>query len=142
MNIIRITTDNEISVHEFPEGGYREQNRALKGLIGPRCKIYEHVMPRRLYTELGGSDKFGREPGSCVAMLADEEGYYNDVECNLVGSYLYGSDEHGCPILGNILIVGKTYVNDGIDFCGISEGQFALLFPKLEELTKKAGEFV
>ena len=33
MKIIRITTDNEISVHEFPEGNYREQNKALKSLI-------------------------------------------------------------------------------------------------------------
>lgn len=142
MKIIRITTDNEISAHDFPEGDYGEQNRALKELIGPRCKLYEHVMPRRLYTELGGSNKICREPGRCVGMLVDEEGSYNDVGCNIAGSYLYESDKHGCPILGNVLIVGETYGNDGIDFCGISEGQFAILYPKLEKLTKKAGEYV
>lgn len=29
MKLIKITTDNEISVHEFPEGNYSEQNEAL-----------------------------------------------------------------------------------------------------------------
>lgn len=33
MKLIKITTDNEISVHEFPEGNYSEQNEALADLI-------------------------------------------------------------------------------------------------------------
>ena len=48
MKIIRISTDNEISVHDFPEGSYSEQNQVLRELIGPRCVLYEHVMPKRL----------------------------------------------------------------------------------------------
>ncbi|MFR0944465.1 MAG: hypothetical protein ACLSFU_07095 [Dorea sp.] len=42
--------------------------------------------------------------------------------------------------MGNILIVGEVWTGDGIDFCGMSEQQFNLLYPKLEELTKKARE--
>lgn len=57
MKLIKITTDNEISVHEFPEGNYSEQNEALADLIGPKCRLCEHVMPNRLYKELGGSNK-------------------------------------------------------------------------------------
>lgn len=49
MKLIKITTDNEISVHEFPEGNYSEQNEALADLIGPKCRLCEHVMPNRLY---------------------------------------------------------------------------------------------
>lgn len=52
MKLIKITTDNEISVHEFPEGNYSEQNEALADLIGPKCRLCEHVMPNRLYKEL------------------------------------------------------------------------------------------
>lgn len=141
MKLIKITTDNEISVHEFPEGPYTVQNHALRELIGPRCELYEHVMPNRLYKELGGSNKVGKEKGSCVSMLIDEEGLYHDLDDNMVGSYLYETDRHGHVIAGNILIVGEVWTGDGIGFCGMSDIQFNLLYPKLEELTKKARDF-
>lgn len=140
MKIIRITTDNEISTHEFPQGSYSEQNQVLRNLIGAKCELYEHVMPNRLYKELGGSNKVGKEVGSCVSMLIDEEGLYHDLGMNTVGSYLYETDRHGHPIAGTILIVGEQWTGDGIDFCGMSDQQFDLLYPKLEELTKKARE--
>lgn len=140
MNIIKVTADNEISVHEFPNGDYSQQNKALRELIGPKCELYEHVMPRRLYKELGGSNKVTKEKGNCVSMLIDEEGLYHDLEINKVGSFLYETDIHGIPIVGTILIVGEQWLSDdeGIDLCGISKLQFDLLYPKLEELTKKA----
>lgn len=138
MKIIKITADNEISVHDFPQGDYSQQNKALRELIGPECELYEHVMPKRLYKELGGSDKVTKTKGSCVSMLIDEEGLYHDLETNMVGCFLYETDIHGAPIVGTILIVGEQWGSDGIDFCGISENQFSLLYPKLEELTKKA----
>lgn len=138
MKIIKISTDNEISVHNFPAGDYGEQNRALRELIGSDCDLYQHVMPPRLYTELGGAQK----RGNCVSMLVDEEGLYHDLDMNCVGSYLYETDKHGHPIVGTILIIGECWGEDGIDFCGMSEEQFTLLYPKLEELTKKAREDV
>ena len=141
MKIIRITTNNEISVYDFPGGSYTEQNKVLRELIGPRCELFEHVMPKRLYTVLDGSNKVSKEEGSCVSMLIDEEGLYHDLEDNKVGSWLYETDKHGHPIVGNILIVGEVLGNDGIDFCGISDTQFTLLYPKLEKLTKKARDF-
>ena len=141
MNIIRISTDNEISIHEFPEGSYREQNRKLRELIRPRCELYEHVMPARLYTEFGAGQKPTRVKGACVSMLIDEAGHYHNLVDNFAGSYLYGADKHGCMIAGNILLVGEVDGGDGIDFCGISESQFQMLYPILEELVKKAGGF-
>lgn len=138
MQIIRIDTGNKISVHDFPEGSYSDQNKILRELIGPRCELYERVMPRRLYAELGGSNKIEAEPGRCVSMLIDEEGLYHDLEVNVVGSYLYETDKHGYPIVGNILIVGEMWGTEGIDFCGIAENQFSVLFPRLKELTEKA----
>lgn len=92
MRIIRISTDNKISIHDFPEGSYQVQNEALRQLIGPRCELYE-------------------------------------------------TDKHGHVIAGN-LDCRRNVGSDGIDFCGISDSQFDLLYPKLEELTKKAREFV
>jgi len=95
-------------------------------------------MPKRLYTELGASNKLSKKKGSCVSMLMDEEALYHNLEDNLVGSYLYESDKHGHFIAGNILFVGEAWGRDGIDFCGIVEDQFAILLPKLKELTEKA----
>lgn len=138
MKIIRITTDAETSVHDFPSGP--KTISILRELIGPRCDIVEHVMPERLYSALGGSDEIGEEAGSCVSMLVDEEGLYHDLDQNIVGSYLYETDKHGHPIVGTILIVGEKWERDRADFCGLSEEQFVLLYPQLENLAKKARE--
>ena len=132
MSIIRITTDNEISAEEFVKGDYSTQNRYIRSLIGSQCSMYEHVMPRRLYRELGCSN----EAGNCVSMLIDEDGLYHDLDINLVGSWLYGTDLHGHAIVGNILIVGEVWDRDGIVFGDISDQEFQHLYPKLKELTE------
>lgn len=142
MKIIRITTENGISVHEFPEGTYQMQNEKLRKLIGPRCELYEHVRPNRLYKELGASNKVSKKKGNCVSMLIDEEGLYHDLEENMVGSYLYETDRHGHVIVGNILIVGEVWGSDGIDFCGMSDNQFNILYPQLKKLAEKARNFI
>ena len=141
MKIIRISTDNEISVHEFPEGTYREQNKALRELIGPMCETYEHVMPKRLYTEFMVPGRLLKEVGGFVSMLVDEDGICHKLERNAAGSYLYETDKHGWPILGNILLVGERMADGGIDFCGISDKRFKLLYPKLKEMIEKERAF-
>lgn len=42
MKIIKISTGLEMSVHEFPIGTIREQNKALCELIGNSCDLVEH----------------------------------------------------------------------------------------------------
>lgn len=138
MKMIKITTDNQISAHEFPEGAYMEQNRILREHIGPKCELYEHVMPKRLYEVLGGSRRVTSNPGECVSMLVDEDDYFHDLEDNMVGSWLYETDKHMCPIKGNILIIGEYWEGTGINFSGMSEEQFSLLYPKLEKIVEKA----
>ena len=98
MKIIKVSTELEMSVHEFPEGTMREQNKVLYGLIGNGCDLVEHVMPKRLYTELKMPSSPVKEPGKCVSMLIDEEGRLKPNKANLIGSYLYEFDKHGCPI--------------------------------------------
>lgn len=103
MKMIKITTGNQISVHDFPDGSISEQTKLLCKYIGPECELVEHVMPKRLYTELNAP----RKRGNCVSMLVDEDGYYHELSPNIIGSWLYETDIHGYPILGNILIVGE-----------------------------------
>lgn len=106
MKMIKITTENQISVHDFPEGSFEAQNEAIREHIGPKCELYEHVMPRRLYSELHASGK----RGNGVSMLVDEDGYYHNLPENIVASWLYESDKHGYPILGNVLIASNNTI--------------------------------
>ena len=62
MKMIKITTGNQISVHDFPDGSISEQTKLLCKYIGPECELVEHVMPKRLYTELNAP----RKRGNCV----------------------------------------------------------------------------
>ena len=91
-------------------------------------------MPDRLYTVLKMSNRVSEVPGKCVSMLVDEEGLLKPNKLNRIGSYLYKTDEHGCPIAGNILFVGETWGGDGIDFCGIEENAFRILHEKLQKM--------
>lgn len=132
--LIRISTDLEMTVHEFPEGTYSEQNKVLRELIGNHCDLYESVRPRRLYTEFKMPDGSGKQR-DCVSMLVDEEGLLKEnIILNAAASYLYETDQHGCPIAGNVLFVGECWREGGIDFCGIKEETFELLNKELSNL--------
>lgn len=134
MKLIKISPELELTVHEFPSGSYAEQNQLLRELIGNHCDIYEHVMPVRLYTELRMKDHPTKTPGQCVSMLIDEEGLLKENEPNLIGSYLYESDRHGHPIMGNLLFIGEECGREGIDFCGIEDSVFRELEQQLNGL--------
>lgn len=134
MKIIKISTELEMTIHDFPEGTMRERNKVLYELIGNGCDIVEHVMPKRLYTMLKMPSTPTRTPGECVSMLIDEEGRLKPNKANLIGSYLYEFDKHGCPIVGNILFIGEKMGSDGVEFCGISEENFSLLETELKNM--------
>lgn len=138
MKLIKISTELELTVHEFPTGGYREQAWFLCKLIGNNCEIYERVNPRRLYTQLYMKNNVERRDGQSVCMLVDEEGALKDNEQNLIGSYLYETDRHGAVIWGDILFVGEKWCEDGIDFCGIGDCVFQTLKEKLDSLIFEA----
>lgn len=138
MKLIKISTDLELTVHEFPEGSHEQQNEFLRELIGNNCEIYEHVRPRRLYTELHQQNCPTTVPGQCVSMLVDEEGLLKDTAVqNPVGSYLYETDRHGHPIVGNILFVGEKWEEDCIAFCGIEESACKKLEAQLKDMVEE-----
>lgn len=134
MKIIKISTDLELTVHEFPGGTYTQQNNGIRELIGNYCHIYERIKPKRLYTELHMHRELTRIEGQCVCMLVDEEGLLKENEPNLIGSYLYGTDRHKHYIMGNVLFTGEKLVNGGIDFCGIQEPVFKELEQQLNKM--------
>lgn len=137
--IILITTNNEIKVLYYPSGMTRQQNNILKSFIGESCDMLERVKPKRLYTEIGTNMSIDySQSGQSVSMLVDEEFLCKDCyEINKIASYLYETDKHGYPILGNVLIVGEEWNCDGISFCGMQDSQFYLVYTKLKELLEE-----
>lgn len=139
MKIIKISTENKVSAHEYPKGTSREESNALIKLIGGKCRYYDRLTPKRLYTEFGCVYRPTKTAGESVCMLIDDEGARQDSKLNAVASYLYEFDKNEIPIMGNVLLVGEVVRDDwdgDIDFCGISEDQFKRLYQKLEELAK------
>ena len=140
MRIIKISTDLEMKVYEYPEGDLTTQMQALQKLVGDECDCVERVRPRRLYTMLGVPRVVTTNPGECATMLVDGDGLFRKLPGNVVGSWLYETDRHGSPIVGNIVIVGEVYVGTGIKFCGISDDLFERLYPKLQQIIEKVRE--
>lgn len=135
MKMIKITTDLKMTIHEFPSGNWNKQNKEIRELIGNNCGLYEHVMPVRLYRELHHKNHPTKTAGQCVSMLIDEEGLLKEeMKPNLLASYLYETDKHNNPIMGNVLFVGEKNTCDGIEFCGIEESVFKVLELQLNNM--------
>ena len=116
MKVIKVSTDNEITV---------EDSRSfmnLHSLIGEKCDYVEPVYPKRLYDTWNMND---------LVMLVDEMGLYHDLDINLIGSWLYETDIHGHPIVGNILFIARDDL--GTDFTGLSGRQITELRYLLEK---------
>lgn len=96
-----ITTKYEMRVQEFSEPAYRSIGEAVDGWI-------EIVHPARL--------------GRPYCMVVNEEGLLRNLPMNVLGSYLYGTDTHGSPIAGDIVLLKEGINSDGdCDFLGLTE---------------------
>lgn len=144
MKILKLTVNNEITVHEYPIGNYKEQNTALSELIGNGCELVEEVRPKRLYEKLKFPIEATENEGESVSMLVDEEGLLRDViKVNPIASYLYEADKHGSIIAGDVLFVGEKLDSDGaISYCGLSEENFERLKYCLEKMASSLNEGV
>lgn len=87
MKTIKITTDNKLSVIDVDFDDYRDIQKAVG------CEHFETVKTQRLFDFFGGPVLF------CV----DEEGLLKDLALNWVGSFFYGTESHGHPIVGDIV---------------------------------------
>ena len=99
---IVITTDNEISIRDL----VLKNDSMLESLQQIVGGYIETVRPIRLRGDL--------------LMIVNEEGLLQNLPVNEVGSYLYGIDLHGNPIVGNIAIVDRGYRNGEPDLVGLS----------------------
>lgn len=101
MKGIVITTKYEMRVQEFLEPVHKSIGEAVDGWI-------EIVHPVRL--------------GRPYCMVVNEEGLLRNLPMNVLGSFLYRTDIHGSPIVGDIVLLKEGINSDGeYDLLGLTE---------------------
>ena len=68
------------------------------------------------------------------AIAVDEIGLYKDLPVNPIGSWLYQTDIHGHPIVGDLLILKDIMTNDGPDISWLDESDILALSVFLKKL--------
>lgn len=111
MKGVVVTTDNTVEIRDFGEPLYKTVGEAVGGYI-------EIVHP------IGLADP--------LVMIVNEEGLILDLPLNQLGCLLYGTHNHGHPIVGNIVVMQTGYVNGEPDIIGLDDNQAAELAKTFE----------
>lgn len=102
MKGIVVTADLNVRIEEFDDPLYKTVGTAVGGYI-------EHVRPMRL---------------ACpFCMIVNEEGRLQNLPVNSIGSFLYGADQHGEPIVGDIVIMKDGYRDGEPDIIGLEDAE-------------------
>lgn len=102
MKTVKVTTDNRVSVVEVELHDLRSIQQAIGG-------YFETVHTKQMF-------QYFKCP---MLMLVDEDGHCKGLELNRLGSFFYGMQEHGWPILGDFILA----VPDGEDFSGLEDAE-------------------
>ena len=106
MKAVTVTTDDAIDIIEVKENGsplYKQMSEAVGG-------YYENVYPRRFQGEYQD-----------FVMVVNEEGLIKGLPLNRTGCFLYGTDIHGSPIVGNVIILKKGYFEGEPDIVALTD---------------------
>lgn len=109
-----ISTENEMRAKEFSAPAYKSIGEAVGGYI-------EVVHPRRL------NDPY--------CMVVNEEGLLIGLPLNAYGSYLYCSEQHGSPIVGNVVILKEGFVEGERDFVGLTDAEIQAIADNIIKIT-------
>lgn len=93
---VKVTTDNEIFLVELSKWDIS----TMEAAIGAGCT--EAVKTQRMFDLFQDS----------IVMIVDESGKVNKKPDNLVASILYGADQHGCTIAGDVIFAVRRGPND------------------------------
>ena len=88
MKTVKVSTDNMVSLIDIDFDNFREIQKAIGG-------HFETVRTRRTVSYFGSPD---------IVMLVDEEGLLKGLPVNTFGSVMYGTAEHGHPIVGDLIL--------------------------------------
>lgn len=96
-----VTTEKTMRVQEFSEPTYK----SIGDVVGGWIEVVRPVRLKRPY-----------------CMIANEEGVLLKLPMNIFGSFIYGTDYHGNPILGDIVLLKEGINSDGEpDILGLNE---------------------
>lgn len=109
---IMINVGMEAGIREFGEPLFRTVGRAVGGLI-------EVVRPMKL-------------PKPYV-MIVNDSGLRFGLPRNEIGCLLYGTDIHGSPIVGNIVIMKEIETEGCGDIAGLDDKDIETLWRLLQE---------
>lgn len=87
MKTLKISANNEISIIDVNFDDFRSIQKALGG-----------------YFETVHTAKMGNYFRGPVIMLVDEDGHFKNLPLNRFGSWMYDTQRHGCPILGDVIL--------------------------------------
>ena len=88
MQTVKVSTDDVVSLIDIDFDSYRE----IRSVIGGH---FETVRTKRTASYFGSPD---------IIMLVDEEGLLKRLPMNVFGSFMYGTAEHGHPIVGDLIL--------------------------------------
>lgn len=114
-----ISSDNNFRIIDFKEPVLDSISKAIGGDT-------EQVWPRRLSRP--------------YLMIVNGEGRLNHLPVNVAASYLYGTDQHGVPIVGDVVILRKTMAYGGKDWDSLREKDIAGLSDLFTRLVRNAPE--
>ena len=87
MKTLKISANNEISIIDVNFDDFRSIQKALGG-------HFETVHTAKMSNYFQGP----------VIMLVDENGYFKNLPLNRFGSWMYDTQRHGYPILGDVIL--------------------------------------
>ena len=97
-----VTTDNEVTVKDFS----RPLHLSLGESVGGYIEIVHPVGLKGDYI-----------------MIVNEEGLLEELDQNIVGSALYGTQFHGQPIVGNIVLMKQGWYEGEPDVVGLTDAE-------------------
>ena len=107
MLLLKYDTDGNESIVDVKKPLYK----SLEEMLG---SYPEHVRPRGL-----------RRP---YCMMVDDEGLLKGLPENPIGSYLYETDVHGHPIVGDIYIAKeRPNMTSSYDIVGLTDSDIAII---------------
>ena len=109
-----VTVENEMSTVDYDAPHYDVIQKTVGGW-------YEHVHP------------VGLERPYC--MMVNEEGLLQGLPVNPIGAILYGTPQHGQPIVGNIIFLKEGYHGGEPDVVGMTADEAQSLGDKFSTMT-------
>jgi len=94
--------------------------------------VYEINSVADIYTYFGGFAETvtPRRLEQPYCILVDDMGTGKELPPNAFGSFLYETNKHGNPVLGDLFIMKKVWGDDGYDLTGLTESEIAYIIEK------------